>query len=51
MSGACQSELVTEWNPADNQPPNADVSFTGTPGIKCDVMDFKPIDFFQLFFL
>ena len=48
--GARQSDLITEWKVADAQPPNADLAFTANPGIKCNVDNFRPVDYMELFF-
>jgi hypothetical protein len=45
-----QSERIQSWERADRQAPNADIQFTGDPGIKKNVDNFKPVDFVELFF-
>ena len=47
--GARQSDLITERKVADAQPPNADLAFTANPGIKCNVHNFRPVDYMELF--
>ncbi|KAL8588964.1 hypothetical protein ACOMHN_065746 [Nucella lapillus] len=48
--GIQQPELVREWEPADPNPPNPNVIFTGNPGLKKNTDSFKPVDYLELFF-
>lgn len=49
--GTRQSDLITEWQQLQE---NADApninAFTGDPGVKVDITDYKPVDFMELFF-
>ncbi|KAK7090835.1 hypothetical protein V1264_010585 [Littorina saxatilis] len=47
--GARQLDLINEWKVADAEPPNADIAFTANPGIKCNVDNFGPAGYMELF--
>ena len=44
-----QDELVSDWQPAADEPPN-NISFLGSAGVKCDTEGFRPVNYMELFF-
>ncbi|KAK7110188.1 hypothetical protein V1264_014106 [Littorina saxatilis] len=45
-----QEDKIRNWTDADATAPNQDIQFQGNPGMQCNVDNFEPVDWMQLFF-